>query len=242
MAGDSPAPLPPALERVVARAWVFRHRVEREAEQRFARLAERLEKVGSAEAVVELARQASRDEHHHAALCEEMARAHGGVLDTGPVSAPEIAPERLGFRDQVLYETVAACAITETESVGVLTTLAPHAHGRTAEVLHVLAQDEVGHARLGWAHLEAERRARDVGFLAPFIPRMLEGGVDPALFSPPRPEEDDPALLAHGVLPRSMQLDVFVRMLEEVVFPGLERAGVDTAPARAWLAEKKSDP
>jgi rubrerythrin len=242
MAGEAPAALPPEVARVVARTWVFRHRVEREAEARFARLADRLEKVGSPEAVVELARQASRDEHRHAELCEELAREYGGEPDTGPVVAPEIAPERLGLRDQVLYEAVAACAITETESVGVLTTLAPHARGRVAEVLHLLAQDEVGHARIGWAHLEAERRAREVGFLAPYLPRMLEGTVDPGLFGPARPEEEAEVLLGHGVLPRSMQRDVFTRMLEEVILPGLERAGVDSAPARAWLAEKKSDP
>jgi hypothetical protein len=33
--------------------------------------------------------------------------------------------------------------------------------------------------------------------------------------------------------------ELFVRALEEVVFPGLDGAGVDTEPGRAWLAARR---
>jgi hypothetical protein len=40
------------------------------------------------------------------------------------------------------------------------------------------------------------------------------------------------------VLPHATKRDLFVRSLEEVVFPGLQAAGVDTAAGREWLASR----
>ena len=39
----------------------------------------------------------------------------------------------------------------------------------------------------------------------------------------------------HGILATARKREIFVRTLEEVVLPGLEQFGIDTAPARAWL-------
>src|SRR5207302_5779 len=68
----------------------------------------------------------------------------------------------------------------------------------------------------------------------------------PAEGSPPREgrcvpeavkEAGYPALVAHGELPRQIRAELFEATAREVIFPGLERAGVDTAPARACLRE-----
>jgi hypothetical protein len=69
---------------------------------------------------------------------------------------------------------------------------------------------------------------------------MLGATVDDDLFHPVDAAREDPALLALGVLPHPAKRALFVRALEEVVFPGLERAGVDTAAARAWLAGRQA--
>jgi hypothetical protein len=45
-------------------------------------------------------------------------------------------------------------------------------------------------------------------------------------------------LIAHGVLPHAQKREVFEAMLGEVVFPGLERYGVDIGPSKAWLARR----
>jgi hypothetical protein len=42
------------------------------------------------------------------------------------------------------------------------------------------------------------------------------------------------------VLPHSRKRETFVRTLEEVVFPGLEKFAIDAAPARGWLAARRS--
>jgi hypothetical protein len=233
---------PPALRRVAAAAWRFRLDVERDAEARFARLAERLSWAGAGPPVVALARRASRDEARHAAFCAELAGAYGAALGPFAPAAPlEIAPRDLGPRQRVLYEVVAACCIAETESLGVLTTLLDHVQGgRLRRVLRELAADEVRHGRLGWAHLAAEHARGETAFLGPLVPAMLEGNVAPDLFLVVPADREDAALLEHGVLPHALKREVFVRTLEDVVFPGLSEFGVDPAPARAWLAQRSS--
>jgi hypothetical protein len=142
----------------------------------------------------------------------------------------------------VLYEVVAACCVTESGSMGVLSALLGAARGRgLRRVLRELAADEVGHARLGWAVLGAERCSEDARALAPYLPAMLEGNAGPGLYAPAaRPEEEDEALLEHGVLPIQHRRTVFEDTLEAVVFPGLDACGVDAGAGRAWLAAQRA--
>lgn len=242
MSGQGDLAAPSHLRPVVASAWKFRWQVELEAEARFARLAERLERIGASPALADLARRASQDERRHAGLCAELARGYGeSIPSAGSPTLREIAPPGLLLRGQVLYEMVACCCITETESMGVLTTLLGAARApRLRQILHELAGDEVRHSRLGWAHLASEHAQGATSFLGPLIPAMLAGSIDPELFVQAPPGEDDEALLEYGVLPRRMKLEVFRHTLGEVVLPGLDHLGVDTAPARSWLAEKLS--
>lgn len=241
MAGPAES-LPEPVRRFVADAWTFRRQVELEAALRFARLAERLARLGSPEPVLALARRAAEDELRHARLCESLARVYGRLeLPEAPTEAPEVAPPELPVRERVLYEVVAACCITETESTAVLTTLlTPGGEERVGAVLRDLLRDEVAHSRLGWAHLAHEHAAGAVGFLGGYVPAMLEGGMAPGLFEPGTPESESPALLRHGVLPHSRKREVFIRALEDVVLPGLERFGVDTGPSRRWLDPRRA--
>jgi hypothetical protein len=215
--------------------------VERDAEARFARIAARMARVGAPEPLVALARQASADERRHGVLCARLAKRYGADVPRRPPSPepPEIAPRRLGAREALLYEVVAACCVAETESVSVLTTLlAVPARAAVRSVLRTLARDEIAHARLGWAWLAHERGTAGIALLAPLVPAMLEGnGAD--LFVPTAGAAAGAALLAHGVLPRAVHRELFVRTLEQVVFPGLESFGVDARPARAWLTARR---
>jgi hypothetical protein len=218
--------------------------VECEAEERFARLAARLEAQGAAPPLVDLARRASDDERRHADHCARLAAALGRAVPARrPPAPPEVAPVGLPAEDALTYELTAACCVTETVSVAVLTELLPAAVDPALRfVLRDLARDEVGHARLGWAHLaEAAARGR-VAFLGPHLPGMLGGTVDDDLFAPVEPEREDLALLPLGVLPHAASRALFVRALQEVIFPGLEGAGVDTTAGRAWLAASSAAP
>ena len=217
------------IPRAAREAWAFRARVEREATLRFARLASEIAAFDPESPVPALMRRASDDERRHALLCAELA----GEQRSPVHQDARIAPRSLDARAAALYETVAACCITETESVAtVASLLAQDAEPRVREVLHEIARDEVGHSRMGWAHLAREAAAIDVGFLAGWIPQMLSGTVGPELFAP---AIDEPDLLRFGVLPGSRKREIFVQTLLDVVFPGFEQFGVDTCAAREWL-------
>lgn len=232
------------VRRVAAAAWLFRWRVEVDASRRFERLAERLAAVGAARSIVALARRSGRDEHRHAQICARLAEELGERVPAARPGAPrEIAPSGLLPRGQVLYEAVAACCVTETESMSVLTTLLAAVRGRRMrDVLRRLASDEVRHSRLGWAHLASEHAAGVTSFLGPLVPSMLQGSAAPDLFEAVSPALEDPALLEYGVVPHGLKREVFSRTLEEVVFPGLQRFGIDTGPGRAWLASRRQPP
>jgi hypothetical protein len=192
--GDSA--LPEHVRRIAASAWKFRWQVELEAEARFARLAQRLEQIGASPSMADLARRAAQDERRHARLCAQLAEGYGESI---PIAAPpalaEIAPSGLKLRGKVLYEIVAACCVTETESMGVLTTLlgavGPARSSPVRRVLRELAEDEVGHSRLGWAHLANEHAQGATSFLGPLVPSMLEGSIDADLFAPVSSERED---------------------------------------------------
>jgi len=224
------------LRRGAADAWAFRTRVEREAARRFARLAAAISGFDPGSPLPALLRRAAQDEDRHAGLCAELTIAYGQLAPGEAADAP-IAPRTLGLRGAVLYEMVAACCITETESVATLATLlAGEAEPRVEKVLREIARDEVVHGRMGWAHLAREAALHDVSFLSAWVPSMLSGTVGDDLFSGAGADPDPEGLLRHGVLPRSRKKEIFLRTLEEVVLPGLEKFAVDTGPARAWLA------
>jgi hypothetical protein len=184
-------------------------------------------------------RRAADDERRHQKLCAGLAAAYGEPVHEAPDA--RIAPARLAPRQAVLYEVVAACCITETESMATLATLlAEDADLRVREVLHEIARDEVVHARMGWTHLAREAAAGDVSFLSSWIPVMLGGTVDGALFAHADAELESPQLLRHGVLPHSRKREIFVGALEEVVFPGLEKFHIATAPSREWLSRQRA--
>ncbi len=206
---------------------------------RFSRLAEEISAFDSASPVPAMLRRAADDERRHELLCAELA----GGPPPGDAGDGRIAPRSLGPREAALYEMVAACCITETESVAtVASLLAEDAEPRVREVLHEIARDEVTHAQMGWAHLAREAAAIEVAFLARWIPSMLAGAAGDQLFAAGSPELESAELLRHGVLPLSRKREIFTQTLSEVVFPGLEQFGISTAPARDWLAAQMTSP
>jgi len=227
-----------SARRAAGEAWAFRARVEQEAALRFDRLATVVAGFDPGSPVPAMMRRAADDERRHTQLCAQLAGSLGQPVTLDPdASLPSIAPRSLDERQAALYEVVAACCITETESMATLTTLmAAEADSEVRAVLHSISKDEVVHSRMGWAHLSRESAAGEVAFLAPLIPGMLAGTIDEGVFGDPPADEDPEGLLRLGVLPLEQKREVFLGTLEQVVFPGLEKFGVDPGPGRAWLA------
>jgi hypothetical protein len=226
---------PAEIRATAGKAWAFRHWVERDAEARFARLAGRLERIGTPALLIAKAHEASRDEARHAMYCGELADryGHAHLPSTEP---SEIAPARLSPRQRVLYEVAASC-LAESESSVMLVTLIHHARDSgMRRLLRELSRDEVAHARFGWAVLASHRRTDDLSFLARWIPWMLSTTAGDT-FRRDTVGPEDEALVEHGVLPYSMRRQVFIDALEDVIFPGLDALAIDAGPSRAWLSK-----
>lgn len=104
--------------------------------------------------------------------------------------------------------------------------------------MHRILRDEVDHARLGRAHLAAERE-RGVGdVIGAHLPAMLAGTVAAeVLFSSEAEDPAQDALSGLGALGRGESRRIFSETMRLVGFPGLRRFGVDTARAEAWLGQ-----
>lgn len=238
---SAPPDLHPRGRALVAGVWAFRARSEREASSRFDRLAAQLDAEDAAPVVVAMARRAAADEGRHVAICEELAARYGhrGAPDE-ETAAGEIGPRGAGDRERLLYEVVAFCAVTESINAALMTVSFERATDPAVRAaVREILRDEVTHARLGWAHLSAERARGGGEGLARGLPAMLAGTVRDELFAPTDGEAVDPALAGHGELPRALRVEVFVRTMEAVVFPGLEAHGVDTGAGRSWLAKAR---
>jgi rubrerythrin len=231
--------LSPAARRAVAEAWSFRVGVEAAATVQFERLAAGLLAVSAPDRLVEAAQSASREEQVHGTLCAELAEAYGAPPVAALPEPPLLAPANLVGLEALAYAMVAHCCVAETESVSTLSELIKEAQSPLVRrTLVAIARDEVGHAQLGWAFVAWAARVGPLSFLAPLLPRMVTPGAAP-LFEPALAAEEDPLLIEHGVLPLPKRREVFCAALQEVVLPGLARAGVDGRPARAWLAGQR---
>ena len=228
----------------VGTTWALRTRAEIEATARFARMAVELAHVGASPVVVQGTADASADERRHRDLCAKLA-AKWGEPDALNHEPP---PNRIGrsdmdARDRLLWEMVAVCCISETMNTSLMTRCLEVVRDEEIRAtLRELLEDEVRHARLGWAHLAAERAAGRGTFLRDVLPLMLEASVEPGFLEEARPTPWTDALYDYGELPLSELVQIYRDTLNLVVFPGLDALGVDTTQGRAWLEERSSAP
>jgi hypothetical protein len=140
-------------------------------------------------------------------------------------------------RDRLLWEMVSVCCIAETMNTSLMTRCFEVAKDEEIRAtLHELLKDEVRHARLGWAHLAAERAHGRGAFLSDVLPLMLEASIEPGFLEGDRQGPWVDALFDYGELPWSELVQIFRETLDLVVFKGLDTMGIDTAKGRAWLS------
>jgi len=236
--------------REVARVWGARERIERQAGDLFAGLAEDLEATGESGELVALARQASRDEGRHAARCRDLARHFAAPVPALAVAQPpRLGPPGLPRGQRALFTSVALSCVTETLSTALLFDLRRRAvDPMVRATVNEILRDEVDHARVGWRHLAAAARRSSVAWLSPHLPAMLRAAIGaaassgpPAAAAEPRaadshsaaPATVDPLLAGYGVLPRADAVGIMRDAAVQVLFPGLERFGIDPREAAA---------
>ena len=141
----------------------------------------------------------------------------------------------------MLYDVVAIACITETLSTALLGSLVERACDSVAkQTMRAVLRDEVNHSRLGWRLLvEWASRGTGMGCLEPYLPNMLETAVSSELFTTDPPTHAVATeLTGLGALDRPSRHLIVREALELVVFPGLERFGIETSSGRRWLRQR----
>ena len=218
------------LRATIAAVWRRRERVEREAAQVFADLAVELGAAGFPAALVRLAEEAARDEEEHAGRCRHIVDAHHpGLPPLGRRPPVRLGAHELCPRERLLYTAVAVSCVTETLSVSLLGALRGVATDPLiAETIHAILQDEVAHARLGWAVVATEARRTSLAWLTPHLAAMVRAARaearDEAPATPAAPAP--PELSRYGVLPRPQAIAIMDATVDEVIVPGLRSFGI----------------
>lgn len=191
--------------------------------------------------VIQGVADAASDEARHRDLCARLAAKFGDTVSIEHV-APKIRIGRpdMELRDRLLWEMVSVCCIAETMNTSLMTRcLEVTKDEEIRTTLRELLKDEVKHARLGWAHLAAERSFGRGAFLADVLPLMLEASVEPGFLDGTRQSPWTEECYDYGELPWAELVQIFHETLDLVVFKGLDTMGIDTAKGRAWLSATK---
>jgi hypothetical protein len=127
------------------------------------------------------------------------------------------------------------CCINETLACGMLEgQLSVATSPLTRAALQTVLADEIDHARAGWAHLatpfvtDSMRKEISAGWLPRLLNAKLREFLDDD--SPFRGDQY-PQL---GILTRAVRSDLIKTSLVDVIFPGFDRAGIDSTKAREW--------
>jgi len=203
-------------------------------------MATELAEVGAEPVVVQGATEAAGDEARHRDLCARLAERFGErEPKKHAVSSARIGASRRDTRERLLWEVVAVCCVSETMNTSLLTRCQEVAKDEEIRAtIHELLKDEVQHARIGWAHLAAERAAGRGAFLTEALPLMLGASVEPGFLQRGERGTWLDELYDYGELPHAELVQVYRDTLEHVVFRGLDAMGVDTSRGRAWLEQQ----
>ncbi|MCB9592446.1 MAG: hypothetical protein H6719_06920 [Sandaracinaceae bacterium] len=233
---DEIGALGPATRARLARIWLSQAATELRVASSFAVIHRGLVALDADAGLVRLAARAVDDEHRHATLAEELAGRYAGRAVGPPPVLPDQRPGHPTASSPALRSAlwvVGQCALNETFASAYLSAGYQGArHPLARAALRELLEDEIDHARIGWAYL---------GTTSPALRRELSDWLLPLTVCNLRewrrlelPEDD--ALAAHGVPPLAIAREALEETLREVLVPGFRRAGLDTRALERWIA------
>lgn len=230
--------------KAIAKTWAERAQAELAARTRFKLLTEQLMDFAANGSIIRLARKAQGDEERHAIMCAQVARQYGHPTGLEDLPTPSLQLSRswelkLSAKECLLCEVTLMCCIIETANAGLLNTIYGHSKVTpTRNIIRQILKDEIKHGQIGWAYLAAESKEFDYRFLQNYLVEMFEIAVKDELFLPIADDLGDEDSFNYGVMPVGLRLKQFQTTAYQVIFPGLEKFGVDTGNARAWLQER----
>lgn len=223
----------------LGRIWAERARSELGAGSGFAQVLVGLYTVGARAEVIRLAGEAATQEVAHAESCRALAQLYLGEPVEMPRSKRVSMPQHRGADDALrahlhviglscVNETVAADFVARCLDASEVDAL----HEATSRHL----RDEIGHARVGWAHLgsgaiDATDRAR----LEPHVSRIVLANV--SIWRQRLALLPERAPSGHGYPPRDALWRSAVGAFETLVLAGLAEAGFDVTRSRRALRD-----
>jgi hypothetical protein len=223
----------------VAESWNFRSKQEHLAVGASI-IAHELADEGCEPIVLSLITRASNDEVRHAEICARM----WSALRSEPFVPARFrgTPTMQSYSDtpasmRALFHVVELCCISETfTSVAFTEMLSRTTHPIARAVVQSLLTDEIDHGRVGWAYIAERAKGNALHGLSVALPdifvRAMGAGMRPA---EKNAEPDDASLEHWGYLGPKTVADIFRSTAREVILPGFERFGVDTARTRSVL-------
>jgi len=187
--------------------------------------------------IVDLAARAIAEEMDHSAIYLAVARAYARHEVPAPRPAPIDIPAypAAGADGERLLRVVGMCSINETMACSFLELCLEGATApRVREGLRSVLEDEIRHARIGWAVLgspdvgEAERRLVSA-WLLPMLRAQWKGWYD-QIATLPAGERVEHGCPSRESIERAARASV-----RGLVLPGFARAGVDVARAVEWF-------
>lgn len=223
------ARLEPAEREKIGELWARRALTEMTGARAFARLRRDLSLDGADAVVMDLVERAIQDEIFHSELCVRVAAHHlpdgdppPGAFEDG-LDFESCDPRAARLLRVVLHscmnETVAAAYLRECLKQAVSPLI--------QETIKNLLQDEVDHARIGWAHLASSRvgpgeRAAIARALPSLLDLIYRGWLGR------RTHESVP--VGHGSLGAEDNGRVVREAMDGLVLPGLAEVGVSWRP------------
>jgi hypothetical protein len=215
------------LDRHAAERWLEVARAEHASVAAFARASLELMAVGAPPQLLEGCHRAALDEIGHARLALGLARALGDeAWDLGPLP---LVPTRAVSLQQVAIDALIEGCLGEGGAAACAHVAADRAHGRAAEVVRTIAEEETQHAALAWATLrwalESDRSLAEP--LAQAFDHALVQRRERARMV--RASADAAAI--HGLLGAEETAEIELDVAERVVSPVLARLLIDTRAA-----------
>jgi hypothetical protein len=148
------------------------------------------------------------------------------------------------LRERALLHVVEMCCLNETFTGVYFTETLARADDPVARAaVESLLEDEIDHGRVGWAHLAACcREGWGQAVVSAALPALLARAVG-AIMGPATAARApaDRVLEAHALLHGASIAALYRSALADVVLPGFDAVGVDTAAARALVRERGWD-
>lgn len=175
---------------------------------------------------------AATDELRHAEQCASVVLALGGEpVAPLPPLAPVPAHADAGPLEAVVRNLLSVGCLSETVAVSIIRAEQAELDGSAlGEVLDRILADEISHARLGWRALgillpglDAPARARLQAYLVDALAHQVEHEVPLLAGDGPR----SAALSQTGVCEGGFARGLFLDTIEQIILPGLTRAGLD---------------